>query len=245
MTSELLLGVDGGGSKTVALLAGRAGQLLGRGRAGASNYHSVGAEHACAELRRAIASAFDAARIVPRPPAAICLGLAGVDRPEDRALFQNWAAHEWPGIPVIVVADAELVLHAGTPEGRGVAIIAGAGSIVYGRSRAGKLARAGGWGYLLGDEGSGYAVGLAALRAVARAADGRGPPTMLTDLILGRWSLPAPQTLIRRVYAPETSRAEIAALADLVVRAASRGGSWTTPSMSWPWPLRWWPASWG
>lgn len=219
----VLLGVDGGGSKTLALAADLQGHVLGRGLAGPSNYHAVGLEAATAALETAIVAALEATQLPSAAIsiAALCLGLAGMGRPEDRAVMQTWAAERFPGATVAVVTDAQLVLAAGTPAGWGLALISGTGSLAYGEDAAGHNARAGGWGYLLGDEGSGYAIGLAALRAIARAADGRGPQTALTAAVLAQWGLSQPQDLIRHVYRPELGRSEIAALAALVEAAAA------------------------
>jgi N-acetylglucosamine kinase-like BadF-type ATPase len=123
-------------------------------------------------------------------------------------------------IPLLVVNDAEILLAAGAPAGAALALVCGTGSIVYGRTEDDRLVRAGGWGYLFGDEGSGYAIGAAALRAVMWAEDGRGGPSLLTDLILERRNLEAAQELISSIYGAESPRAEIAGLADLVERAA-------------------------
>lgn len=217
-----LVGVDGGGSKTTALVAGRDGTILGRGAGGSSNHRAVGLEKACASLEQAVRAAFADARLELEPGrvAMACFGLAGVDRAGDQAPLLDWAGRLWPGMPVEFVNDARLVLAAGTPEGWGVGVICGTGSIVYGRDAQGRTDRAGGWGYLLGDEGSGYDIGLTALRAVARAADGRGPQTVLTGLILSRWSLNSPHELVGYVYDPHRTKADIAALAALVEQAA-------------------------
>ena len=217
----LLIGVDGGGSKTVVLLADSEGHVLGRGMGGPSNYQVVGQQAAGAALSQTVRAAFAEANLEPRAPAAICLGLSGVDRPADQAVIQAWVNEEMPGTPAAIVNDAELVLAAGTPEGWGVALICGTGSIAYGRMPGGQAARAGGWGYLLGDEGSGYAIGMAALRAVARASDGRASQTTLTRSILEHWSLAAPQELIGHIYQRRIPTQEIAALARLVDMAAS------------------------
>lgn len=225
----LLLGIDGGGSKTLALITDLAGRALGWGLAGPSNYHAVGVAAAHGALDAAVAAAL--AEVTPRLPlalpaspfAALALGLAGIARPEDRPVIQAWAETRYPGVPTTLVHDAHLVLAAGTPDLWGLALICGTGSMAYGADPAGRSARAGGWGYLLGDEGSGYALGLAALRAVMRAADGRGPATALTPAILARWELLHPQELVRYVYRPEIGRTEIAALAALVDAAAVQG----------------------
>ena len=223
IVTGFVLGIDGGGSKTVALLADTAGQVLGRGSAGPSNQQVVGFEHACATIESAVAAAFAHAQREPQPVAAIGLGLAGVDRPEDHERFQAWANGCWPHAKLSIANDATLVLAAGTPDGWGLALVGGTGSIAYGRDSHGRHARAGGWGYLLGDEGSSYAIGLAALQAVTRAADGHAAPTMLTDVILGHWSLPTPQALIGHVYGGQLAPVMIAGLALLVEETATAG----------------------
>jgi N-acetylmuramic acid 6-phosphate etherase len=221
--THFILGVDGGGSKTVALLADAAGQIIGRGSAGPSNQQVVGFERACATIESAIMTAFADAQIEPQPVAAMCLGLAGVDRPEDHRRFQAWANTCWPHVKLSIANDATLVLAAGTPDGWGLALVGGTGSIAYGRDAHGRHERAGGWGYLLGDEGSSYAIGLAALQAVTRAADGRAAPTMLMDAILGHWALPTPQALIGHVYGGQLAPVMIAGLAMLVEETAAAG----------------------
>ncbi len=98
--------------------------------------------------------------------------------------MREWAARTQLAATVDVIEDAALLLAAGTPDGWGVAVVAGTGSMAFARAADGRTARAGGWGPLLGDEGSGYAIALAGLRAAARAADGRAPATPLTDRLL-------------------------------------------------------------
>jgi N-acetylglucosamine kinase-like BadF-type ATPase len=195
--------------------------VLGRGLAGSANYQSAGFAAASAALAAAIAGACEAAGAARDAVAAAVLGLAGVDRPEDKALYLQWAAGFLPGVEVRIVNDAELVLAAGTPEGWGLALICGTGSIAVGRAPDGQTARAGGWGPILGDEGSGYALGRAALQAVMRAHDGRGPQTALTAGVLSVWALPAPDALVRRVYREGIGPVDVAALAPLVDEAAA------------------------
>jgi N-acetylglucosamine kinase-like BadF-type ATPase len=121
------------------------------------------------------------------------------------------------------VSDAELVLAAGTPAGWGVALICGTGSIAWGRAPDGRSARAGGWGYLLGDEGSGYDIALRALRLATQTADRRAAAPALLQAALDHWGLQEPEQLIGQVYRLETTRAEIAALAPRVVALADAG----------------------
>ncbi len=218
-----LLGVDGGGSKTTALVARPDGAILGRGGAGPSNYQQVGPQAAFAALEAAASTAFGDARLAAVIPAVVCLGLAGAAREEDRALVRAWAERRFPGAALLLKTDGDLVLTAGTPEGWGVALICGTGSIVIGADREGRRARVGGWGPILGDEGSGYAIGRAALQATMRAYDGRGEPTVLLERVLGHWNLAEPPSLVRRVYREEVTPADIAGLAPLVNRAAEEG----------------------
>jgi N-acetylmuramic acid 6-phosphate etherase len=217
---ELCLGIDGGGTHTVALLGGRGGVVLGRGTAGPSNRQAVGTERALAALDEAVSAAFAAAGRTRGPVASACLGLAGADRPEDQVVIREWAERVRLAGQVEVTSDAAILLAAGTPEGWGLVLIAGTGSIAFGRAADGRRARAGGWGHLLGDEGSAYALVMSALQAVARAADGRGPATSLTGRLLARLGVSQPQGLIAVVYRSGRDRADLAALAPLVVEAA-------------------------
>jgi N-acetylmuramic acid 6-phosphate etherase len=226
---ELYLGIDGGGTHTVALLAARASEpssvgwtVRGRGTAGPSNRQAVGTERALAALDEAVSAAFAAAGLRRGPVASACLGLAGADRPDDQGVIREWAQRVRLAATVEVTSDAAILLAAGTPQGWGLVLIAGTGSIAFGQSADGRRARAGGWGYLLGDEGSAYALATSALRAVARAADGRGPATALTERFLERLGLSRPQDLIAVVYRGGRDRADLAALAPLVVEAADR-----------------------
>lgn len=122
-----------------------------------------------------------------------------------------------------IVNDAVVALVAGAPEGVGIVLVAGTGSIAYGIDPAGKTARAGGWGYLLGDEGSAFWLGHAAVRRGIRAADGRGPATALYDRIRERVGVEEPSGLVKWFYDQELSRNRVAELAGLVEEAAGEG----------------------
>jgi N-acetylglucosamine kinase-like BadF-type ATPase len=217
---ELIVGVDGGGTKTLALAASLDGTWQGRGMAGPSNPHAAGFEPACAAIESAIRQALGNSL---QPISAICLGLAGAGRAEDVARFTAWARGKFPETALRVTSDAEILLAAGAPEGRALGLICGTGSVAYGRTESGTLLRAGGWGYLFGDEGSGYYIGAAALRAVMQAYDQRGRQTALTGLLLAQRQLEKPDELVKNIYGSEAPRAEIASLAETVETAAGRG----------------------
>jgi N-acetylmuramic acid 6-phosphate etherase len=230
----LVLGIDGGGTHTVALLAtvtgatsssGSSWSILGRGQAGPSNLQAIGAARAMAALDESVIGAFAAAGLRRQPVAAACLGLAGAGRPRDQAVFREWAQSVNLANDLTITTDARLLLAAGTPDGCGVAVVAGTGSIAYARLPDGRDARAGGWGYLLGDEGSAYAIVIQALRAVTRAADGRDGPTALTELFLAKMGLGQPQDLIPLIYRGGWDRTALAGLAPLVLEACDGGDS--------------------
>lgn len=225
--TDLLLAIDGGGSKTLALVAGVDGTVLGRGVAASSNYQSVGFNAATRALEAATSAALESAGYDPSSSiAAACLGLAGADRPVDKALFDAWLRERSQLARWTIVNDAELVLHAGTPNAWGIALICGTGSICYGRAADGRTARAGGWGHLIGDEGSGYAVGITALRLATQTADRRADAHALLAAVLDYWQLAEPRDLVSYVYSPERTRAEIAALAQRIAELADSGDLW-------------------
>ena len=220
---QILLGVDGGGSKTTALLADGSGKILGRGLAGPSNYLATGKEFAEAAVELAIQKAFIAAGIAFEPAEAICLGLASVDEAEDPVWALHWAESIPLGKNIIVVDDQELVLQAGTPSGVGLGLICGTGSVVFGRREDGRKVLSGGWGHVLGDEGSGYAIGLDALKAVTQMVDGCIPKTYLYDLVFEHWDIANGEGLFHRLYVEICTSREIAQLAGLVSIAEKEG----------------------
>jgi len=226
-SDRLVLGIDGGATKTVAWLARRAAEgepsVVGRGMAGPVNPQAGDFARALANLDRAVDAAFADARVDVGPLAAAVLGLAGSDRDENRRVLDGWAEKRRLAHRVRVVHDAVPVLAAGSPEGWGVALIAGTGSFAFGRARNGRTTRAGGWGYLFGDEGSGYAIAVAGLRAAAQSADGRGPATRILDSLLARLDLEEPLELIPAVYPLAADRSRIAAFAEVVTQAAEDG----------------------
>jgi glucosamine kinase len=215
---NLFLGVDGGGTKTVAVAVDAHGHECGRGISDTANHEAVGFERALQHVRAAVDAALEAAG-GESPVTAAWIGLAGVDRPADRELFLPHL--ESLARTVQLTNDAELALTA-LACFAGVALIAGTGSIAVGRSASGETARAGGWGHLLGDEGSGYDLGRQALQAALRCADGRGEWTLLLDLILEAWHLARIEDVMWRVY-QRPDKAEIARLSAVVFAAAQSG----------------------
>ena len=215
-----VIGIDAGGTKTVCLLADDRGAIVSRARAGGANLQAVGELQVEKVLHDVMEQAIGDREIVP---AAICLGIAGVDRPDDQVMVRGIMKRIGLKARVLIVNDALVALEAGAPGQPGVVVISGTGSIAYGRNAAGEAARSGGWGYVLGDEGSGYWIGRAALRAVLRAADHRGPSTKLTPMLLEHFQVAQPQALLHAVYHNHLSPAAIGALATSVQMAFREG----------------------
>jgi N-acetylglucosamine kinase-like BadF-type ATPase len=219
----LLLGIDGGGSKTRALITDRTGAPLGEGISTSSNYHRVGFDGATSAIKAAIAAAFEHARLTPARCAAATFGLAGVDRPADRELYMRWLDSEQLAARYSIVNDAQIVLAAGAPEGWGVALICGTGSMCYGRSQSGEVTRTGGWGYLVGDEGSGYNIAVRAIQLSTQTADGRSFAHKLLEVVLDYWKIERAEDLVSCIYDSETTLAKIAGLAPGVLALADTG----------------------
>lgn len=213
-----LIGVDVGGSKT-AVSVGTAEQVRGR---------ALG-PGAAVRPGRAIASAAVIAETVRKALAAagagrgsaLVVGAAGAGREGERSELERALRVEGLAERVRVTTDIDIALVAAFGEGPGIVVVAGTGSVVLGRDPEGRLLRRGGYGWQMGDEGSGYAIGRAALGAVSRAKDGRSPETALTPILLEAARCADFDALVR--WAASASPAEVAALAPHVLHTAERG----------------------
>jgi N-acetylglucosamine kinase-like BadF-type ATPase len=215
-----VLGIDAGGTKTVAYLADADGRIVGEGRAGGANLQA----HGELEVEKAVHHVIEEAlgdRDVAA--AAICLGMAGVDRPDDASTVRSILRRLGFKSRTLVVNDALVALVAGVDTQPGIVVISGTGSIAYGVSGRKVAARAGGWGSVLGDEGSGYWIGRRALVAVMRAFDGRGPSTRLTPLMLEHFRVARPDGLVHQIYDRGIGRHAVAAAGAIVERARAEG----------------------
>ena len=211
-----VLGIDAGGTKTVCLLADERGTILAESRGGGANLQAAGELEVETVLHGVMDDALGDRDVRPD---AICLGIAGVDRPEDGDAVRGIMRRIGYKTRTVVVNDALIALVAGAGEHPGVVVVAGTGSIAFGRDSNGRAARSGGWGYLLGDEGGGFWIGRAALAAVVREFDGRGPATRLTPLVLEQMRLASPTELIQAVYESGLHRHAVASIAGVVQRA--------------------------
>jgi len=215
-----VLGIDVGGTKTVCLLANEDGKILAEAREGGANLQGAGELALEKVLHNVMESALAGQQTMP---SAICLGIAGVDRADDQNVVRGIMDRIGYKATILIVNDALIALQAGIGDAPGIVIVSGTGSIAYGRNARGEAARAGGWGHVLGDEGSGYWIGRLALRGVVRHADGRGHETSLTPRLLGHFGLSGATELIHKVYHDDLAPSAIAALAHYVQQAHDDG----------------------
>lgn len=219
MPSRYVLGVDGGGTATRAIIMSTDGNLMYSGRAGPSNPITLGIDRALASILGAVNAASEARNV--NEFLASRLGIAGTDRSQlRRELLASLPAFYGD---TAIISDAASALAGATGLKPGVVVIAGTGSIVYGENHAGEHARAGGWGWRLGDEGSGYTIGSNAIMAALRAHDGRDLETALTAKILDYLSLGSIEDIVDWVYSPGREPRDIAHLVPLVREAEAEG----------------------
>ena len=217
------IGVDGGASKTAALVVDADGSALGRGLAGGSNHLRVGIEEATRNVERSVNMALVEAGIAIRDVEYAYCGIAGSDHPVHRQKVIDSLRIFFPNGNFIVDTDARIALTGAVGFGAGIVIISGTGSVAFGRNAAGNEARAGGWGPTLGDEGSGFWIAREGLSAIVRAHDGRGFATRMTELLCDEYGMCSPDDLPHFVYAATTHIDDIARYGKLVIEAAQEG----------------------
>jgi N-acetylglucosamine kinase-like BadF-type ATPase len=218
---QWLIGVDGGGTKTLGILADRAGNERARHTAGPSNPNSVGIDAASRALEEVIEGCRTAAHCGTDELAQVVLGLAGAGSAENReALRARLSARFGPSLRLHIETDARIALEGALSGRPGIVIIAGTGSIVAARDLSGGVFTAGGWGRALGDEGSGFFIGTEAAKAFAMHMDGMLAPSGLPRAIRERFGWDSRETLIRALY---REKAEPAALAPVVLELAGAG----------------------
>lgn len=217
-----VMGIDGGGSNLRVVVATPDLQVVGESHAGTVNPSVIGREAAVALIRQHMQVAIGNAHLQPIDIQAVCIGLAGASADHSADWLGQVVSPIIPDAKIRPSADQEIALVGAHGKREGILILAGTGSVAYGVNPAGQAAVVGGWGYVLGDEGSGYWLGLSALKAVSQASERRAAKTTLTEIVLHELNLEKPRDLIRWLYA-EPRNAEIAQLAPLVIEQADVG----------------------
>jgi glucosamine kinase len=211
---SLFLGIDGGGSKT-SCVVGNEGYVLGRGLAGASNVVRVGEQRAREAIAAAVQQACKEAMVEPLQITRSCIGIAGGARAETAEVIQKIAKEIVSG-EMEIVGDMVIAMEAASGSGPGVVVIAGTGSIAYGRNAAGQTARAGGWGFAISDEGSAHWIGRTAVSAVMKAQD-EGQSAALLDALMKAWNVSTREQMVMAVNASPVP--DFAALFPVVLAA--------------------------
>ncbi len=219
---ELVAGVDGGGTRTRAVVLD-GNRVIGEGEAGPSNPLRVGVSNGVAAIRDAIDRACGAALVHRDDLVAVGIGLAGVRRKDIRTRIHDVLVETLGVSNIEIVSDGDIALYGATNGKPGVVIISGTGSISVGVNRHGKRVYAGGWGPVAGDEGSGSWIARRALQTVARATDGRGPQTALTEAACEYFQVSAAEDLSTAIYAPTITNDRIAGFSRNVIATARAG----------------------
>ena len=221
---RLFLGIDGGQSSTTALIGEKTGdetgRILGTGRAGPCNHAAAGEGRRkfIAAITGSMNEAAKAAGLQVPSFEAACLGLSG--GPDDKEVL---AKETIRAERYLITHDAHIALAGATGGEPGIIVIAGTGSMVYGRNAEGATARAGGWGYIIGDEGGAFDLVRQALRALLRNEEGWGPPTSLREALLETTGSRDANQLLHRLYTDEYPRDRVAGWAKLIDVAAQAG----------------------
>ncbi|MCP2241018.1 BadF/BadG/BcrA/BcrD ATPase family protein [Thermoanaerobacterium thermosaccharolyticum] len=220
---KYVIGIDGGGTKSIITIEDMSGNVLACETGGATNIKSESKDSVSTALKSLIKMSISNANLAIDDCKAICLGTAGAGRAKDREILRNILLSTGIKGNIIITNDAEICLAAGTGKLEGIAVIAGTGSIAYGIDKCGRRFRAGGWGHILGDEGSGYYIGLEAIKAALRSYDGRDLYTELLPLLMEKVGIEKPEDFIKFVYRDNFKKSEIASLAKVVYYAYKKG----------------------
>ncbi|MCS6875089.1 MAG: hypothetical protein N2Z23_08695 [Pyrinomonadaceae bacterium] len=220
---NLYIGIDGGGTKTQAVVIDNSREILGEGFAEASNPLRVGVDRALKNIFTAVERACDRAGRSSSDIVSIECGLAGVRREDLRLLIRKLIIQKLRIKNVDVLTDAEIALYGTTLGKQGLVVIAGTGSVCIGRNSEGKQFSAGGWGPLAGDEGGGAGIARRALQAIAKASDGRGKATALSRVAVDYFRAGKLEDLSVAIYAPQVDNVKIAGFARCVIETAKAG----------------------
>lgn len=212
-----IIGIDGGGTSTQGTLASLTLVPIETAQVGATNYHNVGRETAKQRIGELVSRLLDQAGISFDQLSGICMGGAGIDSLADQQVIEDiFKEIGWHG-PLVAVNDAVTALAGGNRNLEGAVVISGTGSIAYG-CYGGKTARSGGWGQLIDDVGSGYHLGISALKGIMEAYDGRRGATKLWAAVAAHLGIQKEEDIIHFLYHPQTGKEKIAELAPIVIQ---------------------------
>ena len=220
---EYIIGIDGGGTKTKGYISDGSGNILGSAFGDTSNYLSAGIDKAEDSLNCVITKLCEEQNIQKNQIGLISLGLAGAGREKSESIIRDMIKNIGINGEVILNNDAYIALVGAHGKEEGIITISGTGSISLGSDGAGNLARVGGWGHILGDEGSGYYFAREGLIAVLKHEDGRGNKTVIKEKVFNYLSIKKIDSLIEYVYNNLTMKNLISDLSPLIIESAEEG----------------------
>lgn len=223
-SQKYIIGIDGGGTKTHAIITNSSGEILKMHFGGPSNFQIIGVEAAAETIFSLIEMCCGSVGCEINDIETVVCGLTGAGRVGDQQRMadglKKYALSKKSKLKKIIIeSDARIALEGAFKGGKGIILIAGTGSIAFGKDNKGNVHRVGGWGRILGDEGSGYYIGRLGLTAVTRQLDGRGEKTKLTSMISKSFELKDQTAIINAVY---KNNFDIASVAPLVLQAAEK-----------------------
>lgn len=219
-----VIGIDGGGTKTKGIIANEKGEVVAEAVVGATNPNSVSKDQLLIEFDHLFQKLHVQHKEAFLQTKIVYAGMSGADHPTAREIIHHCITSKL-SIPaqVFVTNDAITALFSGTLGEPGIVQIGGTGSVTYGLNEQGVRDRVGGWGYLLGEEGSGYSIGSAGLKAAFQDHDGFGEKTEMKQLILNHFSVDAMPDIVHTIYHADNTKELIASLSRIVVEAADNG----------------------
>ncbi|MHA2856556.1 BadF/BadG/BcrA/BcrD ATPase family protein [Paenibacillus lautus] len=224
---EIFIGVDGGGTKTEATAINSAGEVLSRFTGGSTNPYIVTFDKAMEELQTVLDELLSPFFNKSFLLTSICLGMSGISSVEERQRVQShlrsYFRQRQLSLRIYMRSEAEISLMAVLGRQHGILAISGTGSNTYGITQSGDIHRVGGWGHLLGDEGSGYQIGLQTLKSVIKSHEGITPPTLMSSLIVAAYPIRHITDLKSYIYQPAITKQDIASFARCCIEAADAG----------------------
>lgn len=223
---KYIVGIDGGATKSTAVVADLSGNVLAEVTGGPGNFLIIGVDKVAKTLAELILDVCNEAEVNSQNVEIVSIGLTGAGRQADADRIKNGLIECWnerysfPLKNVIVTSDARIALEGAFAGRPGIILIAGTGSIMFGKDRSGEMHRVGGFGRYIGDEGGGYSIGRCGLSAIAKSFDGRSSETKLASVVAEQFSISTPEDLINAIY---KDNFDLAKVAPYVIQCAEEG----------------------
>lgn len=217
---RIYIGIDGGGTNLKALIGDDNKRVIGTAKSAPVNYQSVGIDGVKESFSNLLAYCRSEYKVTYEDIVCICMGCAGINNKRDEMIYKEMMNELGYRNKLLIYNDAYIALAGANGKAEGAVLISGTGSIAYGICKDGTHVRVGGWGHIIGDEGSGYSIAKDALNAVVRSMDGIIPYTRLTEAIMDKLKVNSMEELMSYIYDPRTQKQHIGELAPVVIDMA-------------------------